>query len=145
MAADGALYTSDSGGGSVFRRRPGETKLSRLGAPGAFPGANGIAVAPDGEVYVTLSTGIARIDRESGEMRRLPQPDEVVTGGIDGLYWHEGDLLGVQNATNPGRVIRIALADRGTRIAGLTCSSRTITRPSTNRRPAPSRARRFAS
>ncbi len=51
---------------------------------------------------------------------RLPQPDTVVTGGIDGLYWHEGDLLGVQNSTNPGRIVRIALADKGNRIEGLT-------------------------
>ncbi len=43
-----------------------------------------------------------------------------MTGGIDGLYWHDGDLLGIQNTTNPGRVIRIALADKGTRITGLT-------------------------
>ena len=43
-----------------------------------------------------------------------------MTGGIDGLYWHGGDLFGVQNGTNPGRVIRIALADKGSRIAGLT-------------------------
>ena len=43
-----------------------------------------------------------------------------MTGGIDGLYWHEGDLFGVQNVTNPGRVVRIALTDKGSRIAGLT-------------------------
>ena len=51
---------------------------------------------------------------------RLPQPDTVVTGGIDGLYWHDGDLFGIQNSTNPGRVVRIALAEKGTRVAGLT-------------------------
>jgi hypothetical protein len=50
----------------------------------------------------------------------LPQPDDVVTGAIDGLYWHEGALVGVQNVTNPGRVVRIALADGGTRVTGLT-------------------------
>jgi hypothetical protein len=71
-------------------------------------------------LYVTLSTGIARVDLASGEPTRLPQPDSVVTGGIDGLYWHDGDLLGVQNTPNPGRVIRIALTDKGTRVAGLT-------------------------
>ena len=43
-----------------------------------------------------------------------------MSGGIDGLYWHEGDLVGVQNSTNPGRVIRLRLADGGRRIDGLT-------------------------
>ena len=50
---------------------------------------------------------------------RLPQPDTVVTGGCDGLYWYEGDLIGIQNVTNPGRVVRIELADKGTRVGGL--------------------------
>ena len=44
----------------------------------------------------------------------------VVTAGCDGLYWHSGDLVGVQNVTNPGRVIRIALGDQGTRISAIT-------------------------
>ena len=70
-------------------------------------------------LYVTLSTGIARVDKTSGEATRLPQPDTVVTGGIDGLYWLRGDLIGVQNGPNPGRVVRIALTDKGNRIAGL--------------------------
>jgi hypothetical protein len=79
-----------------------------------------ITVAASGTLYVTLSTGIARVEPGSGEFVRLPQPDSVVTGGIDGLYWDQGDLIGVQNGTNPGRVIRIALADEGRRIDGIT-------------------------
>ena len=119
IAPDGTLYVTDSGGHSLFRLRPGETALSRFGAEGGLRGANGVAVAPDGAVYVTLSTGIARVDTASGAAQRLAQPDSVVTGGIDGLYWHDGDLIGVQNSTNPGRVVRIRLADNGKRIAGL--------------------------
>ena len=61
-------------------------------------------------LYVTLSTGIARVDTEY-------RPADEITATRHGgdrkpatdLYWHDGDLLGVQNVTNPGRVIRIAL------------------------------------
>lgn len=120
VGADGTLYVTDSASHSLFRARPGDTSLARLAEPGSLSGANGIAVGGDGSLYVTLSTGIARVDAASGRVQRLPQPDSVVTGGIDGLYWHRGDLFGVQNSTNPGRVIRIALADGGTRIAGVT-------------------------
>ncbi|HEX6705721.1 MAG TPA: hypothetical protein VF169_13235 [Albitalea sp.] len=120
VGPDGTLYASDSAGHALFRRKPGEATLTRVGEAGSLVGANGVAVAPDGIVYVTLFTGIARVDTGSGEMKRLPQPDSVVTGGIDGLYWHDGDLVGVQNSTNPGRVIRIRLADGGTRIDGVT-------------------------
>jgi hypothetical protein len=120
IAPDGTLYVTDSQTGTIVRMKPEEKTLTRLGETGAVRGGNGIALGADGILYATLSTGIARIDRETGAPTRLPQPDTVVTGGIDGLSWHEGDLLGVQNTTNPGRVIRIALADNGTRVAGVT-------------------------
>jgi SMP-30/Gluconolactonase/LRE-like region len=120
IAPDGTVYTTDSASGTVFRKKPDERTFTRLGATGGVRGANGITFSSDGILYVTLSTGIARVDTGNGAATRLPQPDTVVTGGIDGLYWHDGDLFGIQNSTNPGRVVRIALADKGSRIAGLT-------------------------
>ncbi|HLL19997.1 MAG TPA: hypothetical protein VK439_14540, partial [Rubrivivax sp.] len=110
---------TDSAAGTLRVLAPGERHFVRVGEAGSLRGANGVAVAPDGIVYVTLSTGIARVQPLTGQMMRLPQPDSVVTGGIDGLYWHEGDLVGVQNVGNPGRVVRITLADEGRRIEGL--------------------------
>ena len=107
-------------GGTLFRKKPDEAKLTRFGAAGTLRGANGIALDADGMLYAAISTGIVRVDTDTGEPTRLPQPDTVVTGGIDGLYWHEGDLIGVQNVTNPGRVVRITLTDKNTRIGGLT-------------------------
>ena len=120
LGEDGTLYVTDSMSGSLFRKRADEDKLTRFGTVGTLRGANGIALGTDGMLYVAVSTGIVRIDRETGEPTRLPQPDTVVTGGIDGLYWHDGDLIGVQNVTTPGRVVRIHLQDKGTRIAGTT-------------------------
>ena len=120
VAEDGLIYVTDSESGTLFRWKPGESIVARLGAAGGLRGANGITIGSDGTLYVTLSTGIARVNTVTGEPTRLPQPDTVVTGGIDGLYWHEGNLLGIQNGPNPGRVIQISLADKGSRIAGVT-------------------------
>ena len=120
VAPDGTLYVTDSQGGSIFRKKPGEKTLTRLGAAGTLRGPNGIALSADGALYVGMSTGIARVNTETGEPTRLPQPDDVVTAGCDGLYWHDGDLFGIQNVTNPGRVIRIDLAEDGSRIGGVT-------------------------
>jgi sugar lactone lactonase YvrE len=120
VAPDGTLYVTDSVSNTLFRKKPDETKLTPFGAAGALRGANGIALGADGILYAAISAGIVRVDTATGEPTRLSQPDTVVTGGIDGLYWHEGDLIGVQNVTNPGRVVRIALTDKGARIASLT-------------------------
>lgn len=119
IAADGTIYATDSGGGSVYRASPGAERLALLGTAGALRGANGLTLAPDGSLYVALSTGIARVHAETGAAERLPQPDDVVTGGIDGLYWHEGGLLGVQNVFNPARVVRVRLSGDGRRVDGL--------------------------
>ncbi len=119
IASDGTVYVTDSQNGTLFRKKPNEKTLTRFGETGALRGANGVAISSDGILYVTLSIGVARINTTTGAPTRLPQPDTVVTGGIDGLYWHEGDLFGIQNSTNPGRVIRIALTDKGNRIAGM--------------------------
>lgn len=40
--------------------------------------------------------------------------------GIDGLYWHEGDLIGVQNGFKPNRIIRIKLNRTLDHVAELT-------------------------
>lgn len=120
VAPDGTLYVTDSASATLFRKKPDEKALTRFGAAGALRGGNGIALGADGMLYVASSTGIMRVDTATGEPARLPQPDTVMTGGIDGLYWHDGDLFGVQNVTNPGRVIRIKLAEKGTKIEGVT-------------------------
>ena len=120
IAPDGTLYATDSGGATLFRRKPDEGMLKPFGEKGDLRGANGIALGTDGALYVTSSTGIARVDTTTGKPTRLPQPDSIVTGGIDGLYWDKGDLIGIQNSTNPGRVVRIKLEHKGNRIAGLT-------------------------
>ncbi len=120
IAADGTIYATDSASGTLFRKTPADKTLTPFGAKGALPGANGITLSAEGKLYVAISTGIARIDPSTGAPTRLAQPETVVTAGCDGLYGHTGDLVGIQNVTNPGRVIRIVLGDQGTRISGIT-------------------------
>lgn len=122
FAPDGSLYISDSAEGSLWHWQPSSGLApQRVGEAGGLRGANGVAVSGDGKtVYVTLSTGIARVEPKTGEAQRMPQPEPLVTGGIDGLYWHQGGLVGVQNSPNPGRVIRLLVTDDGTRIEALT-------------------------
>jgi hypothetical protein len=119
FAPNGTVYATDSMSSTLFRKKPDEKRLTLLGSKGTVAGANGITLGVDGNLYVAISTGIAKIDTSTGTPMRLPQPDTVVTGGCDGLYWYEGDLVGIQNVTNPGRVVRIKLADKGTSVAGL--------------------------
>jgi hypothetical protein len=119
LAPDGGWYMTDSQSGTLYRIAPGAREATKVGDTGMLRGANGVAVSPEGIVYAGISTGIARIDPRTMDVARMVQPDSAVTGGIDGLYWHRGALYGIQNVSNPGRVIRVDLADAGKRISGV--------------------------
>src|SRR5438874_5851854 len=60
VAPDSTLYVTDSMGGTLFRKKPDEAKLTRFGAAGALRGANGITLGGDGILYAAISTGIVR-------------------------------------------------------------------------------------
>ncbi|MBS0658634.1 MAG: SMP-30/gluconolactonase/LRE family protein [Verrucomicrobia bacterium] len=118
-AADGTLYTTDSGNGAVWRVAP-DGKISAVAEKGGVRSANGLALSGDGRLlYVAHGTGVAVGNLTSGEWARLAPPPRESIAAIDGLYWHEGALLGIQNCTNPGRVIRLALAPDGQRVTGV--------------------------
>lgn len=119
LGTDGICYVSDSMAGVVYRGRmahPGALEV--LVEPGMFGGPNGLAVA-DGVLFVAHTTGIARVDVENGAVTPLTNETREAVGAIDGLYFKAGALLGIQNATNPGRVIRMELDEARTKITGV--------------------------
>lgn len=116
-ARDGTIYATDSGTGGLWRATLKDASLESWLPETALPGANGLAVSPDGAaLYVAHSTGVARIDIESGELTpRIANDTRETLGAIDGLYARGHSLYGIQNVTNPGRVIAIVLDDSGSR------------------------------
>lgn len=120
VAPNGDVYASDSQSGAIWKidTKPGSTaKPQAFVAAGTLGGSNGLVVAPDGKtLYVAHSTGLVRVDTETGKVDRLVPPPRDTVAAIDGLYLHKGDLVGIQNITSPGRVIRIRLNDKGTEI-----------------------------
>ena len=114
---DGTLLVSDSAAGAVFRIDPSTATVTTIVKPGGAPGANGIASAPDGKhAYVAASRRPLRVNLSTGEVVPLVLPPRQNAAAIDGLYWHDGALIGVQNVTTPGRVIRLVLAPDGDRV-----------------------------
>ncbi|MGZ5648960.1 MAG: hypothetical protein ACXWG8_01395 [Usitatibacter sp.] len=115
VALGGRVFTTDSGSGAVFEipvKGPGPAR--ELVAPGQVRGSNGIAASPDGKrLYVAHSTGLAVVDVSSGELKRVANNTRDNVAAIDGLYEWQGQLIGVQNVTTPGRVILISLSSDG--------------------------------
>lgn len=116
----GGLVASDSAGGAVWRIEVDSGKVSALVPLDTARGANGITVDPRGDAaYVAAARRPLRIDLASGAITPLQPPAGENAAAIDGLYWHEGALIGVQNMTNVGRVVRLVLSDDGRSIASV--------------------------
>jgi len=83
-----------------------EMKLSR-----ALLMPNGIAVTGDGRiVYVADQIGVIRLDPLSGESAEVDPGPHSTLAGADGLYWHRGQLIAVQNGIGTPRIAVFQLA-----------------------------------
>jgi hypothetical protein len=113
VAPGGKLYASDSSAGAVYEIEV-EGRVREIIPPDYLRGVNGIAVGVDPlKVYAAISTGIVVIDPRDSKYLRLPVPPRESVAAIDGLYWWQGQLIGVQNVTSPGRVILMTLSADG--------------------------------
>lgn len=115
VARGGRVFTSDSASGAIYEiavKGPGPTR--ELVPPDRIRGSNGLAASPDAQrLYVASSTGIAVVDISTKEVKRVVNNTRETVSAIDGLYEWQGELIGVQNATNPGRVIVMTLGRDG--------------------------------
>lgn len=118
VARDGTVYVTDTASGALYRIRRGGALEAFLPA-GTFRGPNGIALSPDEKfAFVAQWRAPVRVELQTGKLTPLKVPAHVVTAGIDGLYYHRGGLIGVQNVAHPGRLVRFTLNDAMDAITG---------------------------
>lgn len=118
VAPWGDIYLSGTEAGIV---RKGSGVVESLETSMPIYGSNGITFSADGK-HLFLSSypvGIAVINVRTGEAKWLQAPADTTLYGIDGLYWHEGDLVAVQNGVNPWRLIRMKLDESLTKVTGV--------------------------
>jgi len=93
-----------------------ETKVSReLLEP------NGITLSGDSQLlYVADQLGMLRVDLKSGESVEVDAGPHSTLAGIDGLYWHKGSLIAIQNGIGTPRVAAFQLAKDGAHVSKTT-------------------------
>ena len=118
VAPSGDLYLS---GDALSVVRDGSDVIQPVKSTQKIFGSNGVAITPDGDrLFVTsYPVGIATVDLSNGETVWLEAPGGATLYGIDGLYWYEGDLVGVQNGVNPWRLVRLQLNKSQTAITNI--------------------------
>lgn len=114
LAEDGSVYVTDSLGGGVYRVRGdvATAKLEKI-ADGLFSPQTPVLAGDGKRLFVAdYSMGIAVIDltgKPGGNVEYLRHPENVAVTGLDGLYRGGDSLLGVQNGTEPERIVRFQL------------------------------------
>jgi hypothetical protein len=110
LTPNGDVIVSDGDGGGVYRLSAKSDALERLDN-GDFISPQTPAMHPDGKhIFVPdYVRGIALLDLTSKQVQWLPMDGKFALNGIDGLYFHSGQLLAVQNGTSPERVIEFTL------------------------------------
>lgn len=106
LLPDGTVFGTATFNNSVLRLAPDSDTMEVFLEDFRYP--NGITVHGT-DLYVADFRGITRIDLRDKTRHPLVATDPLA--GIDGLVFHEGTLIGIQNAVGHPRVIRIHLAD----------------------------------
>jgi hypothetical protein len=109
IAPTGDIYLTDTRAGAVWYLAKGAADLAKL--PGRFEFANGIALSPDGGLlYVsTFPDGIGVVDLKTRITSPIARPNGLCLASIDGLYFHHGALIAIQNGFMTPRVVRLNL------------------------------------
>jgi len=122
ITRDGTVYVTDSIGGGVYRLHgdPQTATLEKI-ADGLFSPQTPV-LARDGKrlLVADYSMGVAVINLPDsgtlGKVDYLPHPENVAVVALDGLYLDGDSLIGIQNGTEPVRIVRLSLDPGQTRI-----------------------------
>jgi hypothetical protein len=122
MARDGTVYMTDSIGGGAYRVAPGPLAKARLEkiADGMLSPQTPVASADGKRLFIAdYPLGIAVLDLSHPiptDVQYLKHPDEIALTGLDGLKLEGDILIGIQNGTDPERIVRFQLNPRQTEI-----------------------------
>jgi hypothetical protein len=114
---NGEVILTDSLANKVFRFDPvtHSFRVLPVHRPLFYP--NGIALSGDDRtLYVADSLGVVWVDLTSGQTHDVNPGPRSTLAGIDGLYWHSGRLIAIQNGIGSPRVAAFHLSSDGLRV-----------------------------
>jgi len=119
VGKDGQVYAADGPRRMVFKLESGD--LRAIVVNPRLTGITGLALTDDGKtLYIAdYAMGIFGFDLTKSTAFELNyDPAKLVLGGIDSMYWYDGNLIVLESGMVPKRVMRLKLSDDGHSIAG---------------------------
>jgi len=120
VANDGTAYASDSLTPRLFKLAPESETFEIFAEDPRFANLQGIVLdEPNHRLFIAdYLTGLFVVDTDTAEVTKIENSVDAHLGGVDGLYYYQGALIGIQNGTTPLRIVRIALNDDATEATG---------------------------
>jgi hypothetical protein len=82
---------------------------------------NGIALTDDDQfLYVADQLGVLRLNLKTSESAEVDPGAHSTLAGVDGLYWHKGSLVAIQNGIGTPRIAVFLMDKNGLRVAKTT-------------------------
>jgi hypothetical protein len=112
IQSNGDVFTTDSLSPAVYVIRSQKDEIELLLEDSAFGSPQGLAFS-ENEQHLFMAdygTGLFDIDVKAKKATHLAPLAGATLLGIDGLYYHRGSLIGIQNGVTPQRVILLSLS-----------------------------------
>jgi sugar lactone lactonase YvrE len=110
LDARGDVYTTDSLSPAIYRITSAKDEIEPFVSGAPFVSPQGLDFSPDGQLFVAdYARGVFAVDTSTKKVSMLASPPDATLLFIDGLYFHRGALVCVQNGVNPMRVVRLRL------------------------------------
>ena len=110
----GEVLTTDSLANAVVRFDPAARTFTTLSLHRPLFYPNGIALSSDDRtLYVADYLGVVAIDLLNNQSHDVDPGPRSTLAGVDGLYWHNGSLIAIQNGIGKPRIAAFHLATDG--------------------------------
>src|SRR5208283_2412844 len=117
----GEVFLTDTLANKLLQFEPRTQTFSEMKVSRELLEPNGITLAGDNQLmYFADQLGVLRVDLESGDSVEVHAGTHSTLAGIDGLYWHKGSLIAIQNGIGTPRVAAFQLAKDGVHVSRTT-------------------------
>ena len=120
VAKNGDVYASDSVSPNIYRIGNQKDELEIFLTSDDFASLQGLAFSPDEKLLFVAdySKGVFRISMTDKKFAQMSVDANTNPIGIDGVYFHRGNLIAIQNGFRPHRVAKFLLNKDYTAITG---------------------------
>src|SRR5215475_10832464 len=113
----GDIFLTDSLENRVYLFNPTKKSFEAIKTHRELLYPNGIALSSDEKhLFIADGIGVVHVNLESFASTDIIPGSHSTLAGADGLYWHNGSLIAVQNGIGSARIAAFKLSDDTTRV-----------------------------